>query len=53
MLRLAFLLSGMILLGGPAPSRAAEPLPRAQEAVLLTVSGNIDWKPDQLQIVLP
>lgn len=42
MLRLAFLLFGMILLGGSAPSRAAEPLPPAKEAVLLTVSGNIE-----------
>lgn len=53
MLQLAFLLSGTILLGGPAPSRAAEPLPSAEEVVVPTVSGNIDWNPRQLQIGLP
>jgi hypothetical protein len=42
MLRLAFLVSVIAFVGGWMPSHAAEPLPPAKGAVVLTVSGNIE-----------
>src|SRR4051812_3245036 len=42
MLRLTFLVSVIAFLEGGAPSDAAEPLPPAKGAVLLTASGKIE-----------